>query len=367
LRVAGAEARAFSVWAKDFAEQRRLAFKARSVENSLAVFNSAFPVVTSIFIFGVVTAMLSTSAQAGEASLSTGSFLAFNAAFGQFLSAALQMSSVVVSLILIIPIYERAKPILEGEPEVDVARSDPGDLSGEIELSRVSFRYHDDGALVLDDVSLQARPGEFIAIVGPSGAGKSTVLRLLLGFEIAENGSVYYDHQDLAALDVQSVRRQIGVVLQNAQVLPGSIFENIVGTAPLGTEDAMEAAKMAGLDQDIEQMPMGLHTFIMEGGGTLSGGQRQRLLIARAVVGRPRILMFDEATSALDNRTQAHVSDSLGRLQTTRVVIAHRLSTIINADRIYVMDRGKVVEEGTYEELLEQGGLFTQLAQRQMV
>ena len=366
LHVAGAEARAFAVWAKDFTEQRRLAFKARSVQNTLAVFNSAFPVVASMFIFGSVALMMSTSSQGGEASFSTGSFLAFNAAFGQFFSATLQLSAVVLSLLLIVPIYERAKPILEGKPEVDIAKSDPGELSGEIELSHVSFRYHNDGPLVLDDVSLEARPGEFVAIVGPSGAGKSSVLRLLLGFETPENGSVYYDHQHLATLDVQSVRRQIGVVLQNAQVLPGSIFENIVGSSPLTLEDASEAAKMAGLDEDVEQMPMGMHTFIMEGGGTLSGGQRQRLLIARAVVGRPRILLFDEATSALDNRTQAHVSDSLERLQTTRVVIAHRLSTIVNADRIYVMDHGRVVEQGSYRELLEQGGLFAELARRQL-
>jgi ATP-binding cassette subfamily C protein len=366
LRVAGAEARAFEVWARDFAEQKRVAFKAGSIQNGLMVFNSVFPVIASMFIFGVLVLALSNPADAGGGAISTGSFLAFNAAFGQFLSSSLQMSSVVVSLLMIVPLYERAKPILESSPEVDRTRAEPGELSGEIELSHVSFRYDESGPLILEDVSLEALPGEFVAIVGPSGAGKSTLLRLLLGFETPESGSVYYDHQDLTTMDVQSVRKQTGVVLQNAQVLPGSIFDNIVGSSRYTIDDATEAAKMAGLDRDIQQMPMGMHTFIMEGGGTLSGGQRQRLLIARAVVSKPRILMFDEATSALDNRTQAQVSDSLENLQATRIIIAHRLSTIVNADRIYVMDRGKVVEQGTYQELLERGGLFTDLAERQI-
>jgi ATP-binding cassette subfamily C protein len=342
-----------------------LAFKARSVENGLQVFNTAFPVVASMSIFAALA--LSFSGMPGEdGSLSTGSFLAFNAAFGQFVAASLQMASVVVSLLSIVPIYERAKPILETVPEVDLAKTNPGELTGAIELSHISFHYHADGPLILDDVSMHVGSGEFVALVGPSGAGKSSVFRLLLGFEAPDTGSVYYDRQDLATLDVQAVRRQTGVVLQNAQVLPGTVFENIVGSAPLTIEDATEAATMAGLAQDIEQMPMGMHTFIMEGGGTLSGGQRQRLLIARAVVGKPRILLFDEATSALDNRTQAHVSNSLEALHTTRVVVAHRLSTIVHADRIYVMDKGRVVQVGTYDELLNQDGLFVALARRQL-
>jgi ATP-binding cassette subfamily C protein len=366
LRVAGAEARAFSVWAREFTQQKRLAYKASRVENVLGVFNSVFPVIASMTIFATLALSTAKALESGGTPLSTGSFLAFNAAFGQFMAAALEVNSVLVSLLLIIPIYERAKPILESLPEVDIGRSDPGELNGEIEVNKACFRYHDEGPLVLDNVSLRVNPGEFAAIVGPSGAGKSSLFRLLLGFETAESGSVYYDGQDLTSLDVQAVRRQIGVVMQNAQVLPGSIFENIVGSAPLSLDDATSAAQMAGLDQDIEQMPMGMHTFIPEGGSTLSGGQRQRLLIARAVVGRPRVLLFDEATSALDNRTQAHVSESLERLKTTRVVIAHRLSTVVNADRIYVMEQGKIVQAGTYGELMAQEGPFAELASRQI-
>ncbi len=220
---------------------------------------------------------------------------------------------------------------------------------------------------MLQDVSLHIGAGEFVAIVGPSGCGKSTLIRLLLGFETPLAGAIYYDGQDLAGLDVEKVRRQLGVVLQNGQLIAGDIFTNIVGSSPLTVEDAWEAARMVGLDEDIAQMPMGMYTVIGEGGSTLSGGQRQRLLIARAIVNKPRILFFDEATSALDNQAQALVSKSLERLQATRLVVAHRLSTIANADRIFVLDGGRIVQSGTYEELMGQEGPFAELARRQLV
>jgi ATP-binding cassette subfamily C protein len=251
-------------------------------------------------------------------------------------------------------------------PEVDGSKADAGDLAGEIEFSHVSFRYPGDGPLILDDVSFRAGPGEFVALVGPSGAGKSTCMRLVLGFERPSSGSIYFDGQDLASLDLQSVRRQLGVVLQSGRPMVGDLFTAIVGNSNLGIDDAWEAARMAGLEEDIKAMPMGMHTAISEGGETFSGGQKQRLLIARAIVHRPRIILFDEATSALDNRTQEIVSRSLERLKATRIVIAHRLSTIVNADRIYVMQGGRVVESGTYEELLGRGGVFAQLAARQI-
>jgi ATP-binding cassette subfamily C protein len=265
-----------------------------------------------------------------------------------------------------VPTYERAKPILETLPEVDEMKADPGELTGELEVSHVSFRYREDGPIVLKDVSVQVKPGEFVALVGPSGSGKSTLFRLLLGFEKLEAGAVYYNGRDLVGLDIREVRRQIGVVLQNGKLMAGDIFTNIIGSSLLTLEDARQAARMAGLEDDLKAMPMGLHTVISEGGGTLSGGQRQRLLIARALVHRPRILFFDEATSALDNRTQAIVSESLDNLQATRIVIAHRLSTIMNADRIYVLQDGRVVQQGTYDELIQAEGVFADLAKRQM-
>ncbi|PIU31374.1 MAG: hypothetical protein COT06_08520 [Syntrophobacteraceae bacterium CG07_land_8_20_14_0_80_61_8] len=230
----------------------------------------------------------------------------------------------------------------------------------------VCFRYAADGPLILDGVALAVEPGEFVAVVGSSGSGKSTLLRLLLGFEAPEAGTVYYDRRDLATLNVREVRRQIGVVLQNGGIMAGSIFQNIVGTTGMNVDAAWEAAEMVGLKEDLEALPQAMHTLLDPGGFTLSGGQRQRLLIARAIVRRPRLLFFDEATSALDNRTQALVSHSLERLQATRLVIAHRLSTIEHADRILVMDRGRIVEQGTYRELLDSGGWFTELARRQI-
>jgi ATP-binding cassette subfamily C protein len=230
---------------------------------------------------------------------------------------------------------------------VDGVKEDPGELTGAVDIEHVSFRYEADGPLVLRDITVHAKPGEFIAFVGPSGSGKSTVMRLLLGFEGPEAGSIYYDGRELGGLDLRALRRQIGVVLQSGRLMTGDIYTNIVGSAPLPMEAAWEAARMAGFADDIRQMPMGMHTVISEGGGTLSGGQRQRLMIARAIVHRPRILLFDEATSALDNRTQAIVSASLEGLRATRMVIAHRLSTIIRADRIYVKERGAQVQCGS--------------------
>jgi ATP-binding cassette subfamily C protein len=365
FRVSGTENRAFTVWARQFVVQRQFTFSAKRVANSLVTFNSVYPVITSMVIFTMLMYLLSDPA-AGDTPLSLGSFLGFNAAFGQFLSAALQLTGTAVTVLSVLPIYERTKPILEAIPEVDDARTDPGELTGDIEVSHVAFRYTPDGPLILDDVSLHIKPREFVAFVGASGAGKSTLFRLLLGFEKLASGSIYYDGQDLDTLDTQAVRQQTGTVLQHGQLMPGNIFANIVGSSPLTLDEAWEAARMAGLEEDIKRMPMGMHTIISEGAGTFSGGQKQRLLIARAIVNKPRIIFFDEATSALDNRTQAVVSESLERLQATRIVIAHRLSTIVNADRIYVFENGKIVQQGNYQALIDQPGPFAELAKRQL-
>ena len=360
LKMVGGEVQAFGIWSKLFSEQREHQFRARVAGNWLAVFNAVFPLLCSVVLFRMVAAQ----AAAGDP-MPTGDFLAFAAAFSLCLAGALSTSAAVIGALNAIPLYEQVKPILHALPEVHAGKGDPGELSGAIELHRVNFRYAADGPLILRDVSVRIRPGEFVAFVGPSGSGKSTIFRLLLGFEGPESGSVSYDEQDLAGLDIQAVRRQIGVVMQSGKLMAGDVFTNIVGSSPATLEEAWEAARMAGLDEDLKQMPMGMHTVVNEGGSTLSGGQRQRLMIARAVVNRPRILLFDEATSALDNRTQAIVSQSLDRLKATRVVVAHRLSTILNADRIFVVKAGQVVESGTYAELVAQGGLFAEMAARQ--
>jgi NHLM bacteriocin system ABC transporter ATP-binding protein len=364
LRVAGAESRAFAYWGKEYRHQLKLILRTQGIEDSLAVINKVLPAITTAALFWFAITLLKQS-QAQGGSLSTGTFLAFNAAFGTFISGATNLSSTVVDVLQVLPLWKRAEPILTALPEVDTVKADPGRLAGKLVIDHVIFRYRDDGALTLDDVSLQAEPGEFIALVGPSGSGKSTLFRLLLGFETPESGSIYYDGQDLNGLNVNALRRQLGVVMQNSRLMSASLFENIASGALITLDEAWEAARMAGLAADIEGMPMGMHTIVSEGGTNLSGGQRQRLLIARSLVLKPKILLFDEATSALDNRTQAIVSHSLERLNVTRIVIAHRLSTIRNADRIYVLDTGRIVQQGTFTQLAQQQGIFTQLIARQ--
>jgi len=359
LRVAGAESRAFAAWAKQYSQQKHLAYRTGLITAVVTVFNSVFPVLSLAILFSWVI-------RNPQDNLSTGEFMAFYTAFALVAIALIQMNQALVASFDVVPAFERIRPILTTEPEVDVARTDPGELRGEVEVSHVTFRYRAGGMPVMSDVSLRAAPGEFLAIVGPSGSGKSTLFRLLLGFETPEAGTIFYDRQDLARLDLRSVRRQVGVVLQNGRLMQGDVFTNIVGTNLLSKEDAWAAAKVAALDEEIRRMPMGMFTWVGEGGGTLSGGQRQRLLVARAVVTRPRILLFDEATSALDNRTQASVMRSLEELRATRIVIAHRLSTVARADRIYVIDGAQIVQSGTYDQLMSAQGLFSSLVRRQL-
>ena len=369
LRVAGAEHHAFREWATEFAEARRIGFKVGRIQNVVQVFNSGFNVVSSMVIFFALAALQqSQAAEGGGDVLSTGEFIAFNAAYGAFLTASMSLSDASLQMLKIVPIFERMKPILTTEPEINELKAYPGKLKGEIELSHVHFRYVPDGPWIIKDVSLKIAPGEFVALVGGSGSGKSTLMRMMLGFEIPEKGSVYYDGQDLSTLDIREVRAQIGVVLQDSRVFPTDIYRNIVGTNDsLTTEDAWEAAAKAAFAEDIQQMPMSMHTYVSDSGGGLSGGQKQRLLIARALVKKPRILYLDEATSALDNRTQAIVTESMAKMQATRIAIAHRLSTIADADRIIVLHYGQIIEEGGYDELIELDGMFASLAKRQEV
>ena len=360
LRVAAAEDRAFAYWATDFAKARTTSAGARRIQNGVVSFNAGFTLLATLIIFALV-------AGPAKSSLSTAGFLSFNAAFGIMMSGALQFTQAVTTTIAIVPMFENVQPVVSRVPEVAAAQESPGDLSGEIEVSQVSFSYAADGPLVLDGISFHVRPGEFLAIVGTTGCGKSTLLRLLIGFARPTAGSVLYDAQDLSSLDVTAVRRQCGVVLQNGQLFAGSILSNICGAVPFTLDEAWEAAEMAGLDVDISMMPMGMHTVLSEGAMTLSAGQRQRLMIARSLISRPRILFFDEATSALDNRTQEIVTESMRRLRATRIVIAHRLSTIMHADRVLVLDAGQVVEAGSPSELLAaEDGIFHNLVRRQV-
>jgi len=367
LRIAGAENHAFKVWAREFAQQRKISFTVGNIQNVAGVFGAAFPVLSSILIFLVMITEQAKAAETGQPGLSVGSFIAFNSAYGLFLAAMQALGDASLNLLRIIPIYERIVPILETAPEVDRSKGFPGRLSGAIEISHVTFRYTQDGPAIVRDLTLKIKAGEFVAFVGSSGCGKSTLMRLMLGFEQPASGTIYFDGQDLSSIDVRMLRQQMGVVLQVSRVMPTEIFRNICGASARTLEDAWEAAERAGLAEDIRNMPMGMHTYVSEGGGTLSGGQRQRLMIARAIVNKPKIIFLDEATSALDNRTQTIVSESMDKMDATRIVIAHRLSTIINADRICYLEAGQIIEQGTYQELMEKDGAFAALAKRQMV
>jgi NHLM bacteriocin system ABC transporter ATP-binding protein len=361
FRVSGAETRAFVHWFKNYMDTKKSEVQNASIQNVHHVFNVSFGMFMSMAIYTSIMYLVD------DNHMTTGEFLAFSAAYGNFMGAMLAMSESLLNSVQILPIFERIKPIFEEQRENHEQKRAPARLRGGIEISHVSFSYESDAPLVLKDVNIRIRAGEYVAFVGESGSGKSTLMRLLLGFEKPNAGSILYDGQDLNSLDTRLLRRQIGVVLQDGHVIPGDIFSNIVGSsANLELEDAWEAARMAAFDEDIRSMPMGMHTIINEGGSTLSGGQKQRLMIARALVNRPKILLFDEATSALDNRTQSIVTDNLNQQLITRIVVAHRLSTIIDADRICFLKDGEITEQGNYKELMALKGEFHRLASRQI-
>ncbi|WP_326600479.1 NHLP bacteriocin export ABC transporter permease/ATPase subunit [Streptomyces sp. NBC_01803] len=360
LRVAAAESFAYAAWAREFARTRELQQRAGRIQNVVTVLNAVYLPLCTLAMFMLL-------AGPARGSMSAGAFLTFSTAVTMALASVTQLTGALLSAAAVLPMFEQVRPILEETPEVRAEGVRPGTLSGDIEVRELTYRYGDDGPLVLDGVGFRVRPGEFVAIVGPSGCGKSTLLRLLIGFDKPLSGSVLYDGQDLAALDQAAVRRQCGVVLQNAQPLTGSLLDCVRGTGTFSLEEAWEAAAMAGLAEDIKAMPMGMHTMLSDGGGTVSGGQRQRLMIAQALIRKPRILFFDEATSALDNETQRVVIASTRALRATRVVIAHRLSTIMDADRVIVMADGRIAQQGAPAELLaDTGGLFHELVRRQL-
>ena len=359
LRVAGALTRGFEVWSRRFAEQRRHAYRFDVWTSRLNVLATVWPTI-SLLVLVVGIGYL------GGADVDPGSFLSFSVALTQVTVGVAAFGAGLSAVVLCVPHLELLQPVLTEETEVAETDAAPGELQGQVELSHVRLRYGADSPLVLTDVSLVARPGQFVAVVGPSGAGKSSLLRLLLGFETPEAGTVSYDGNDLSGLDAAAVRRQIGTVLQSARLIPGTVYSNIAGGTAMSVDAAWAAASAAGLGDDIRAMPMGMQTVISEGAATLSGGQRQRLLIARALGHRPKVLLFDEATSALDNLSQAIVARSVAELGVTRIVIAHRLSTIANADVIYVLDRGRVVQQGDFASLSASDGPFARLAARQL-
>ncbi|MGX8706722.1 MAG: ATP-binding cassette domain-containing protein, partial [bacterium] len=352
----GSEKRAFARWARLFAQNSELEYNPPTFLKLSDVFTTAITLIGTIVLYYL----------AAKSKVQPNEYFGFQAAYGHVLSAFSALAGIATSIAAIRPVLEMAEPILKTEPEITAEKEVLTRVSGNIELSHVSFRYEENTPWVLENLSLKIRAGEYVAIVGRTGCGKSTLVRLMLGFEKPQKGAVFYDGHDLNAIDPKSLRRKMGVVIQNGDLFQGDIFSNITLSAPqLTIAEAWEAAETAGIADDIREMPMGMMTMISEGQGGISGGQKQRLLIARAIAPKPRILIFDEATSALDNKTQRQVSDALDKLKCTRIVIAHRLSTIRNCDRILVMDHGQIIEQGNYDELIALNGAFADLVARQ--
>ena len=358
IKLSGAEKRAFAKWGNEYAKQAELTY-------NYPVFIKLTPVIsTAITLVGTLILYFS----AVSNGVSVADYYAFNSAYAYVSGAFIALAGVTSQVAQIKPILDMLSPILEAVPEISEKKNVVNRLSGGIEVNNLYFRYVANMPYVIDGLSLKIKAGQYVAIVGKTGCGKSTLMRLLLGFEKPSKGAIYYDGKDINSLDLKSLRQHIGTVMQNGSLFEGDIFSNITIAATNPTvDDAWEAARLAGIAEDIEKMPMGMFTLVAEGGGGLSGGQRQRLMIARAIASKPKILMFDEATSALDNITQKTVSESLNSLKCTRIVIAHRLSTIKECDRIIVLDGGKIIEDGTYEELIGHNGYFAELVQRQQV
>ena len=356
IKLSGAEKRVFAKWLDLYSEDAALTYDPPVFIKANAVITTAISLISNIVLYYI-------SIKNG---IDQSSYFAFMTAYNMLMGAFMSVSGIALSVASIQPVLEMAEPFLETEPETTDNKEIVTRLSGSIELDHVSFRYTEDMPYVLDDLSLKINNGDYIAIVGRTGCGKSTLVRLLLGFEKPEKGSVFYDGRDISSLDLTSLRRKIGTVTQDAGLFQGDIYSNIVITAPeLTLNDAWEAAEKAGVADDIRAMPMGMNTIISEGQGGISGGQRQRIMIARAIAPKPKILIFDEATSALDNKTQKMVNDSLDSMGCTRIVIAHRLSTIKHCDRILVLDGGKIIEDGTYDDLIAKNGYFAELVERQ--
>lgn len=365
IRVAHAESYALAHWARRYAEQKEENLAALRWAAGQYVAVGVFRPLSLLVIFALVHYAYMTGQQ--QPSFDLADFISFNAAFGQLTGAVLAMTNAATTVIGTIPLFQRVRPIFAAQPETAANGIDPGELKGELEFASVTFRYSQSGPNAIEDMSFNIRQGDYVAFVGPSGCGKSTIYRLLLGFERPASGTVFLDGHDLSSLDLTEVRRRMGVVLQNGQIAAGSIFENIAGLSPLSADDAWAAARAAALDDDIRAMPMGMRTVLPEGGVGLSVGQKQRLQIARALARKPRIVLFDEATSALDNRAQSVVQASLKKLGITRVVIAHRLSSIRDVDRIYVIDAGRIIESGTFDDLMIKDGVFAALSRRQLL
>jgi len=358
IKITGSQKRAFAKWGNAYAKQADVTYNYPLIVKLNTAIQTAITLIGTILMYYIAV----------KNTINSADFLAFNSAYALASGAFITLAGTTTLISQIKPILEMIKPILDAKPEISENKRVVNRLSGNIEMSDVCFRYDENGPYIINKLALKIKSGQYVAIVGKTGCGKSTLMRLLLGFETPCKGAIYYDGKDVNTLDLRSLRRKIGVVMQTGSLFQGDIFSNISISAPgLTLDEAWEAARLAGIDEDIEKMPMGMFTIVSEGGGGLSGGQKQRLMIARAIATKPKVLMFDEATSALDNITQKKIAESLKELKCTRIVIAHRLSTIKDCDKIIALDGGKIIEQGTYDELIERNGFVAELVKRQQI
>ncbi|MBO7698198.1 MAG: ATP-binding cassette domain-containing protein, partial [Erysipelotrichaceae bacterium] len=356
IKLSGAEKRAYSKWLNHYARETEYVYNPPLFLKINSVLITAVSLIGNIILYYIAV----------KTGIGQSNYFAFNSSYGLVMGAFTSLASMALSVARVRPILEMAEPILNEQPEIAENKEIITNVRGNIELSNVFFRYDEKSPYIVNNLSLKIKAGEYVAIVGKTGCGKSTLMRLLLGFEKPEKGAIYYDNKDMEKIDLKSLRQKIGTVMQSGGLFQGDIYSNITISKPtLTLDEAWEAAEIAGMADDIRDMPMGMQTMISEGQGGVSGGQKQRIMIARAVAPKPKILFFDEATSALDNKTQRQVSDALDKLKCTRVVIAHRLSTIKNCDRILVLEGGKIIEEGTYQQLVDKNGFFAELVERQ--
>ena len=360
LRVESAEGSAFAIWARDYRRQKRAELELGALEGHSRAFGAALP-----FLAGGV--LLFAVAAADQRNVPVGDFLVVYTVFIAFQSAIARLGESLGAVAAMLPAFDQMRPLLAAVPEAEVEGEPVELLGGDILFDHVSFRYHPEGPLILDDVTIRAEPGEFVAIAGRSGAGKSTLFRLALGIDRPSAGAVYYDGRDLRHLNLKQLRRKIGAVPQSVGLHPQDLWDNLVShRQDVAGEEVWSAVRLAEVEKQIKAMPMGMMTMVGASGAVLSGGESQRVTIARSVIGAPRIMLFDEATNWLDNESQARVMQNLTALTSTRVVIAHRLSTLEQADRIYVLQDGKVAQTGSFKELMEVEGVFRELVQRQV-
>ncbi len=354
IKLNGAEARVLHRWSEYYLDASWKEDKPFYLRYAPAIYK-----LVNIFTTAVIFLL--------GAGMTASDYIAFSSAYGAYTAAGAGTAVIIHMIASLRSSYSLIRPVLEAEEEESGSGTKiPQEIRGEITVSDLHFRYTRDSSYVLNGLRVHIRPGESIGVIGTSGCGKSTLIRLLLGFEEPEKGSIYIDEFDIRELDMKACRRKIGTVLQDAGIISGDIYSNITITKPdASIEEVKDAVEMAGLTDTIASLPMGVHTPVSQENCTLSGGQRQRVLIARALIAKPSILIFDEATSALDNITQAKITESVNSLKCTKIIVAHRLSTIEKCDRILVMDKGVIVQEGTMEQLKKTDGLLRQLMRRQ--